>query len=144
MCWLIPLITFSGASSIHKGQSSGSFIIKSGRENRYFGEAIHLYYPCGQKYRHVPCTILIDAHLELNKQYYIQGTTLDHTSQIIFKSNGCYEKIEPTKIARIQDKLRESSHKRILNLFSSEESGRFASSLLLGTPLPKHLKNFSK
>ncbi|WP_375793235.1 ComEC/Rec2 family competence protein [Chlamydia sp. 12-01] len=144
VCWLIPLMALSESSSIHKGQSSGSFIIKSGRENRYFGEAIHLQYPCGQKYRHIPCTILIDAHLELNKKYHIQGMTLDHTSQIIFKSNGCYQEIQAKKLALIQHKLRESCHKRILNLFSSGESGSFASSLLLGTPLPKRLKEIFK
>ncbi|SYX08814.1 DNA internalization-related competence protein ComEC/Rec2,Competence protein [Chlamydia poikilotherma] len=144
ICWIIPLITLSGSSSIHKGQSSGSFIIKSGKENRYFGEAVHLQYSCGQKYRHVPCIILIDAYLELNKKYYIEGMTLDHTSQIVFKSNGCYEEIQPRKITCIQHKLRESCRKRILHLFSSGESGQFASSLLLGTPLPKHLKEIFK
>lgn len=144
VCWLIPLITLPGFSVIHEGPSSGSFIIKSGRESRYFGEAIHLQYPCGKHYRHVPCTIFIDAHLEPNKKYHLQGTTLDHTSQIIFKSNGCYQEIQLSKIARIHLKLREACHERILNLFSSGESGKFASSLILGTPLPKHLKEIFK
>ncbi|AFS23726.1 ComEC/Rec2 family competence protein [Chlamydia psittaci] len=144
-CWLIPLIMLSEPSSIiHGGVASGSFVIKSGKENRYFGEAIHLSYPCGQKHRHVPCTILVDAHLELNKKYHLKGTTLNRTSQIIFKSNGCYKEIQPSRIALLHHKLRETCHRRILNLFSSRESGSFASSLLLGTPLPKHLKDIFK
>lgn len=101
-------------------------------------------YPCGQKHRHVPCTILVDAHLELNKKYHLKGTTLNHTSRIIFKSNGCYKEIQPSRIALLHHKLRETCHRRILNLFSSRESGSFASSLLLGTPLPKHLKDIFK
>ncbi len=143
-CWLIPLITLTNPSSIHEGPASGNFIIKFGRENKYFGEVIRLKYPCGKTHYHIPCTIFIDAPLELNKKYSIQGTMLNHTSQFIFKSNGCYQEIRSTKIALIQHKIRESCHQRILNLFRSSNSGNFASSLLLGTPLPKHLREIFK
>lgn len=143
ICFLIPLLTNSPPSRQHVGPASGIFLIKhkSKGETTYLGEALRLQYPCGKTCRHLPsCTVISSTPLETCKKYYLQGTMTHHTSQFIFKSNDWVYSLPSSKISRIHSYVRSICEHRLLRIFPSENAGQFASSLLLGTPLPHLLK----
>ncbi|MBX6687954.1 ComEC/Rec2 family competence protein [Chlamydia gallinacea] len=143
ICFLVPLFTCSPPPLHHAGPASGKFFIKYKykRENSYLGEALVLNYPCGTTYRQLPsCIILSATPLEIGKKYYLQGARVHHTSQFIFQSNDRPRAILPSKISQCHSYLRHLCEKRLLHLFSSQDVGKFASSLVLGTPLPSQIK----
>ncbi|ANH78194.1 ComEC/Rec2 family competence protein [Candidatus Chlamydia sanziniae] len=139
LCWLVPLLISSPPFS-HEGSASGIFKVSyKGWGKTYYGEAIYLSTPCGKQTRHLSCKILSSLHLEPKKTYHLQGT-LYHTSQNVFKSNSCYKEIPKSKFITTKEKLRETTSHYLISLFDSSQTGKFVSSLLLGTPLPKDLQ----
>lgn len=142
--WSLSLLTHSDRAPHPASTASGEFLIKYGKNTTYHGQAISLTYPCGKHYVNLPCTITTQSPLEVNKKYNLQGETLDHTSQLIFKSNNYHQEIHPKKIAALHQKIRAASHRAIINLFSSPRAQSFASSLILGMPLSPELKDIFK
>nr|WP_240991520.1 ComEC/Rec2 family competence protein [Chlamydia avium] len=141
--FLISLFTYTNPNFNHVGPVSGKFFIKykSKMKNTYLGDALLIQYPCGATYHHLPsCTIICNIPLETSKKYHLQGEVLNHTSQFIFKSNDWSCLIPSSKISLLHRYLRKSCENRLLQLFSSQDSGKFVSGLLLGTPLPIQLK----
>ncbi|SPN73214.1 Competence protein [Chlamydia serpentis] len=140
IAWIIPLIlTF--APFTHKGLVSGTFVIhRKAWQGIYYGEALSIKSPCGKRARYIACQILSESQLEPKKTYQLQGT-LHHTSQIVFKSNACCKEIPKSRLFIIKDACEEASKHFLKNAFYSSEVQAFASSLLLGAPLPKNLQD---
>ncbi len=138
---MIPLV-ITPTPFIHDGLVSGTFVIHhEGRRGAYYGEALSIQTPCGKRAHHLSCQILSESCLELKKVYQLEGT-LHHTSQIVFKSNACYKEIPRSSLYMMKEKCQETCWHYLNNIFPSSEVGAFASSLLLGTPLPKDLQDF--
>ncbi|ACZ33009.1 ComEC/Rec2 family protein [Chlamydia pneumoniae LPCoLN] len=138
--WIISLM-LTPAPFLHDGPISGTFVIHhAGGQGTYYGEALCIQTPCGKRAHHLSCQILSESRLELKKVYELEGT-LHHTSQIVFKSNACYKEIPRSRFYIMKEKCRESSCHFLNHRFPSSEVGPFASSLLLGTPLPQNLRD---
>lgn len=141
--WFAMIVSYAylASPSLHSGQASGIFIIKTSMRGRYYAEASSLYsIGSRNKYRNLSCVVISDTPLEINQSYILHGKTTRKLNQLIFKVEGNIYPAPTSSLTRIKQKLRTQCHEQILNRFINKDCGSFAASLILGTPLPKSLR----